>query len=90
MGIVAEVDFMEKIEQELFKEQIGSVKSETCHSKKRNGIGKRWSNRMLQPVSLVDGLWIFFLILSAHIVLIYYVDVQFCHLKGYCMSNLIN
>lgn len=53
---MAEVEFLEQFELELFKEQIGSVKSETWHSKQRNGIGKRWSNRMLQPVSLVDVL----------------------------------
>lgn len=59
MGIVAEAEFMEQFEPELFKEQIGSMKSETWHSKQRNGIGKKSSNRMLQPGSLVDGLYVY-------------------------------
>lgn len=41
MGIVAEVESMEQFEPDLFKEQIGSMKSEAWHSKQRNGIGKK-------------------------------------------------
>lgn len=41
VGVVAEVEFMEQSEPELFKEQIGSMKSETWHSRQGNGIREK-------------------------------------------------
>lgn len=55
MGIVAELEFMEQLESELLKEQVGTGKSEMWHPQQRNGIGKRLSNRVLHSVSLEDG-----------------------------------